>query len=128
MSYITEGNVLTFIPDMTILQKHLVFIPLFCIVFIGVFGGCVMLLWNWLMPDLFGLATISFWQAAGLLLLCKILFGGFGGGHHGHDHCGGNKLRERWEELTPEERERIMEAHRAQANDHSATLRNQNEE
>lgn len=99
---------------MTILQKHLVFIPLFCAAFIVVFGGCVMLLWNWLMPELFGLPTISFWQAAGLLTLCKILFGGFGGGHHSHDcHHGGNKLRERWENMTPEERERMMEKHGA---------------
>lgn len=103
---------------MTILQKHLVFIPLFLIVFTALFGWIVMLLWNWLMPDLFGLSTISFWQAAGLLLLCKILFGGFGGGHHGcghghgmHHGCG-NKLRECWENMTPEERERIVEAHR----------------
>lgn len=97
---------------MTILQKHFVFIPLFCIAYIVVFGGCVMVLWNWLMPELLGLPMITFWQAAGLLTLCKILFGGFGGGHHGHGHgChhGGNKLRERWENMTPEERERIIE-------------------
>lgn len=99
---------------MTILQKHLVFIPLFGVAFIVVFGGCVMLLWNWLMPELFGLPSLSFCQAAGLLALCKILFGGFGGcHHHGHGcHHGGNKLRERWESMTPEERERIIEMHR----------------
>ncbi len=105
---------------MTILQKHLVFIPLFFVAFVGVFGICVMLLWNWLMPDLFGLETISFWQAAGLLVLCKILFGGFGvGHHHGHGghHCGRNKLRERWESMTPEERERIIEMHRGDSAD-----------
>lgn len=84
---------------MTVLQKHLVFVPLFCVAFVAVFGLAVMLLWNWLMPDLFGLQAISFWQAAGLLVLCKILFGGLGGGHHhGHHGCHhGNKLRERWE-------------------------------
>lgn len=103
---------------MTILQKHLVFIPLFCIAFIAIFGGCVMLLWNWLMPELFDLPTISFIQAAGLLLLCKILFGGFGGSHHhGHGHCGSNKLRERWESMIPEERERIIEKHGCNANE-----------
>lgn len=99
---------------MTILQKHLVFIPLFCLAFIFVFGGCVMLLWNWLMPEIFGLPSISFWQAAGLLVLCKILFGGFGGAHHHghgcHNHHS-NKLRERWENMTAEERERIVEMH-----------------
>lgn len=97
---------------MTILQKHLVFVPLFCVAFIGLFGGCVMLLWNWLMPTLFGLPCIGFCQAAGLLLLCKILFGGFGGAHHGHSHCGGNRLRERWARMTPEERERMVEMHK----------------
>lgn len=100
---------------MTVLQKHLVFIPLFCVGFVALFGCIVMVLWNWLMPDLFGLPTLSFWQAAGLLVLCKILFGGIGGGHHAHGHgChhDGNKLRERWENMTPEERERIVGMHR----------------
>lgn len=101
---------------MTILQKHLVFVPLFFVAFVAVFGVLVMLLWNWLMPELFSLPNINFWQAAGLLLLCKILFGGMFGGHHGHGHgrChgGSNRLRERWESMTPEERERIIEAHR----------------
>lgn len=73
---------------MTILQKHLVFIPLFALAFVAVFGAIVMVLWNWLMPELFGLTAISFWQAAGLLTLCKILFGGLGSGHHGHGHGG----------------------------------------
>lgn len=101
---------------MTILQKHLVFIPLFALAFVAVFGAIVMVLWNRLMPELFSLTAISFWQAAGLLTLCKILFGGLGSGHHGHGHgghhCSGNKLRERWENMTPEERERIIEAHK----------------
>jgi hypothetical protein len=44
------------------------------------FGWVVMLLWNWLMPDIFGLKQISYWQAWGLLALCTILFKGFGGG------------------------------------------------
>lgn len=102
---------------MTILQKHLIFIPLFTIVFAAVFGWIVMLLWNWLIPSLFGLQSISFLQAVGLLLLCKILFGGISGGHHGHHHggchCSSNKLRERWENMTPKEREHIIEIHRA---------------
>lgn len=106
---------------MTILQKHLLFIPLFSVAYIALFGVCVMLLWNWLMPELFGLPLISFWRAAGLLLLCKILFGGFGGGHH-HGHgchnaaASNNKLRERWESMTPEERESFIEMHKCPEN------------
>jgi hypothetical protein len=50
--------------------------------FAFLFGYVVMLLWNWLMPMLFGITTVSFWQAVGIIILAKLLFGGFGG--HGH--------------------------------------------
>ncbi|MBN2040483.1 MAG: hypothetical protein JW864_10595 [Spirochaetes bacterium] len=46
------------------------------------FGYLVQLLWNWLMPGIFGLGTISYWQGFGLFLLAKFLFGGF----KGHDY------------------------------------------
>ncbi len=44
------------------------------------FGYVVMLLWNWLMPAIFGLGIITFWQAVGIMILAKLFFGGFGGG------------------------------------------------
>lgn len=44
-----------------------------------VFSFAVMWLWNWLMPVLFGLHVITFWQALGILVLSKILFSGFRG-------------------------------------------------
>ncbi len=47
---------------------------------VAVFGFIVMSLWNWLLPGIFGLPAIGFWQALGLLVLSKILFGGFRGG------------------------------------------------
>lgn len=52
----------------------------------------LMRLWNWLMPDIFGLATITFWQAFGILIMAKIIFGFGGGGknkggsHHKKKH------------------------------------------
>lgn len=102
---------------MTILQKHLVFIPLCVVAFVALFGWLVMMLWNWLIPDLTGWSTIGYGQAVGLLLLCKILFGGIGGSHHGHGHscrcCGENKLLERWETMTPEERKLFIESHKS---------------
>ncbi len=75
---------------------------------IAVFGFVVMSLWNWLMPALFGWRLISFWQALGLVVLSKILFGGF------HSHAGGRmhwrqRMRERWEQMTPEEREKFRQ-------------------
>lgn len=104
---------------MTILQKHLVFIPLFFVVMLALLGGLVMCLWNWLMPQVFDLPALSFWQAVGLLVLCRLLVGnmGFGGHHHhhGHGHCGcgnHNRIRENWANMTPEERQQIIEKHR----------------
>jgi len=55
----------------------------FCIkvplVIVGIFAisGIVMLLWNWIIPAISPLTTITYWQAMGLFLLCRILFGGF---------------------------------------------------
>lgn len=74
----------------------------------AVFGFVVMLLWNWLMPALFGWRAIGFWQALGLVLLSKILFGGFRGGW-GHGRHWRHRMRERWENMTPEQREQFRE-------------------
>ena len=41
-----------------------------------ILGLPVMLLWNWIIPALFGLTKITFWQAIGLNLLCGLLFKG----------------------------------------------------
>src|SRR5438445_8583248 len=49
------------------------------LVFIVIGGEIVLHLWNWLLPPLFGWRQITFWQALGLLTLCRILFGGLGG-------------------------------------------------
>jgi hypothetical protein len=73
---------------------------------IVVFGFATMSLWNWLMPALFGMRPVGFWQALGLLVLSKILFGGFHH-HEGRDMHGRRQLLERWEQMTPEERERF---------------------
>ena len=48
------------------------------LLFIAIGGEIVMQLWNWLLPPLFGWRLITFWQAVGILALCRILFGGFG--------------------------------------------------
>ena len=80
------------------------------VLFGWLFGELVMHLWNWLLPPLFGWRMISFWQALGLLLLSRILFGSWGSG-------GGNRgqrgRRARWDKMTPEERERLGQDWRA---------------
>jgi hypothetical protein len=79
---------------------------LFAILFLAISTFVVMSLWNWLMPALFGWHLISYWQALGLLVLSKILFGGFRGGPHRHWQWR-RRVIERWEQMTPEEREKF---------------------
>ena len=85
------------------------------VVFIFVGGQLVRLLWNWLLPPLFGWPQITFWQALGLLILCRILFGGWTGGGRGYGMRGRmrermrERMAERWEHMTPEEREKCRE-------------------
>ena len=66
-----------------IVPAAIVGIPAVIALFVLVGGGVVMLLWNWLLPPLFGWRTITLLQGFGLLVLCRMLFGGFGGGGGG---------------------------------------------
>ena len=76
------------------------------IAFITIGGEIVMRLWNWLLPSLFGWRQITFWQSIALLALCRILIGGFG--LHGPRRCHGmHRMNERWQNMTPEEREKF---------------------
>ena len=83
-------------------------IIVFVIVGIGIFGFFVMALWNWLAPAVLGLHTITYVQAVGILILSKILFGGFrpGRGPGGHWR---RRMQARWEAMSPEEREKFRQ-------------------
>jgi hypothetical protein len=83
----------------------------FAIVFFVVFTLAVRALWNWLMPALFGLHVITIWQALGILVLSKILFGFRGGSHRG-GWGSRRRIIERWEKMTPEEREKFRQGMR----------------
>lgn len=89
------------------IQRGLMFVP-FAVLFVTVFSYVVLRLWNWLTPALFGWHPITFWQAVGLLILCKILFGGFRG-HSGHHRYWRHRMMARWEQMTPEEREKFRQ-------------------
>ena len=68
----------------------------------------VMFLWNTVLVAVFsGVKLISFWQAAGLFVLAKILFGSFRKGHRSHGWK--DKMREKWESMNEEEREKFKE-------------------
>ena len=99
------------------MRKRLIWIApaaiLGMVIFTVIGGEVVMHLWNWLAPALFGLRQITFWQALGLLALCRILFGGFGLGGGGARSNSRRRMRkrmaERCEQMTPEERERFRQ-------------------
>lgn len=80
---------------------------------VALVGLVVMTLWNVLLPDILGVKAITFWQALGLLALCRILFGGPGGRGGGWSRGGPRqqrwkqKMAERWQHLTPEQREQM---------------------
>jgi hypothetical protein len=77
------------------------------IIGIFAFGSIVMLLWNALMPDIFHLRQITFWQALGLLVLAKIFFSGFRGGPRARWKR--DSLKEGWAKMTPEQQERFSQ-------------------
>jgi hypothetical protein len=91
--------------------------PLFAAAAALVMGGVVKYLWNATLPALLGVAVISFWQAVGLLVLCRILFGNFGRGSMGggprwknhNGFQGGPPWREKWNSMTDEERTKLRE-------------------
>ncbi len=85
-----------------IIPAAIVALPLF--IFIG--GEVVMHLWNWLLPPLFGWRMLTFWQALGLLVLCRVLFGGLGG----HGPGPRRHWKGRCQKMTPEEREKFRQA------------------
>ena len=85
----------------------------------AVFGVAVMLLWNALLPHIFGLPQLNYLQAAGLLILARVLFGGIGGGGRefaGHRGAGGDErlfnqgsqLREKWMNMSDDERREFI--------------------
>ncbi|OON66844.1 hypothetical protein [Hymenobacter sp. CRA2] len=87
------------------------------VAFIALASFVVMALWNWLMPAIFGLPLLTFWQALGLLVLSKILFGGFRGGPPGgraawkakaQEHWR-NKMESRMQGMSEEEREKFRQ-------------------
>jgi len=92
--------------------KRFKFTFLFLLAVAG-FSAVTMLLWNALLPDLFGIASINFWQALGLLALSRILFSGMSMGAmkrlHRHHH---NYVYDKWMNMTPEQRKRFIDRRR----------------
>src|ERR1700688_859422 len=86
-----------------------IFIPLAVVAFLSLISFVVMTLWNYLLPGILHVGMITFWQAMGIFILCKILFGFGKGGHRGGAPWKRHKMAERFKNMTPEEREKFKE-------------------
>ena len=91
------------------------------LLFIFIGGEIVLHLWNWLLPPLFGWKAITFWQAVGILTLCRILFGGLGRGRGFQRSNWRRRMNERWQHMTPEEREKFRQGTRGRCGSFGTT-------
>jgi len=87
-------------------RGRFVFIPLAAAAFLSLISFVVMELWNNLLPSIMHVTTITFWQAMGIFILAKILFG-FGKGGHRDSRWKRHMMQERFKNMTPEEREKF---------------------
>jgi hypothetical protein len=82
---------------------------IFAPVAIFIFGTLVMWLWNNTLVPVLHVSEVSFWQALGILVLSKILFGSFGGGGRRSYPTWRERMTRKWDRMTPEEREKFKE-------------------
>jgi hypothetical protein len=90
-------------------KGRFIFIPLGIAAFLSLTGFVVMSLWNYLLPAILHVGAITFWQAIGIFILCKILFGFGRGGHKGGAPWMRHRMEERFKNMTPEEKEKFKE-------------------
>ena len=101
------------------MRKFRFFMPFGLLIVAAIFSSIVMMLWNWLMPAIFGIAAISIWQAGGLFVLARILFGSFGFFDRArmmheryHDEAGGHSIHKKWMRMSDEQRREFIEKRR----------------
>src|SRR3974390_455368 len=93
------------------ITKIVMFVLLIMPLALFVFGEIILHLWNWLMPALFHLPAITFWQGLGLLVLSWLFFGGLRGSapRRGYRRHWRHRMQERWEQMSPEEQAKFRD-------------------
>ena len=100
------------------MKKLRFLMPIWFLVIASAFSVIVMLLWNWLMPNIFGFTAINFWQALGLFALTRILFGNFGflnkarRMHEAYHDEKANSMLQKWTKMSDEQRKEFLERRR----------------
>lgn len=97
-------------------SSRLWLIPFAVLGFVAFFTFAVHALWNGVLTDVLGVKSITYWQALGLLVLAKILFGGFPFGR-GHGGWRDRMMTKRWLSMTPEQRQQMREEMRRRFGD-----------
>jgi len=95
-------------------KKFIFFLPV-AVLIAAVLGYVVMFLWNWILPEVAHAGKLNYWQALGLLVLCRLLFGNFNkGGHGGHNGFRerARSMRAKWETMNDEERAKFKEEYK----------------
>jgi len=95
-------------------KKFIFFLPV-AVLIAAVLGYVVMFLWNWILPGVAHAGKLNYWQALGLLVLCRLLFGNFNkGGHGGHNGFRerARGMRAKWDSMNEEERAKFKEEYK----------------
>ena len=91
-------------------RGRFLFIPIAAAAFLSIISFIVMNLWNYLLPGILHVGVITFWQAMGIFILCKILFGfGKGGSRMRNSSWMRGNMQERFKNMTPEDKEKFKE-------------------
>lgn len=102
-------------------QKKLITFSIFIAIF-ALTSAVVMLLWNAIIPSVIGCTSINYWQAAGLIILSRLLLGGFGklqqagfmfgkfGKDSVHHHAYMKDVRKKMQEMNSEERKEFIKS------------------
>ena len=97
-------------------RRFFILAPLFVAAFVGLFTSIVYWLWNSVLVDVLSVKAITFWQALAILVLAKVLFGGFPS-RRVFGPPWRRRMMERWESLTPEQRDQMREEMRRKFGD-----------
>lgn len=93
-------------------RRRFFWIPFFGLLVVTLLSALVMWLWNHILVEVVAVRSVTIWQAAGLLLLSRLLFGGFPGprrGWGGGNHRFGAPWRAKWQQMSDEEKARFKE-------------------
>jgi len=94
-------------------KKFIFFLPVVALIATAL-GFIVMYLWNWILPEVTHAGRLNFWQALGLLVLCRLLFGNFNKGGGGNNRFRGKAMgmRSKWQSMNEEERAKFKEEYK----------------